>query len=88
MRRLILHLSSFILLFFASVAAAQTVRITDKPTTLVHGELYVPIEATPPVTRLQLFINGVPYSQAIGTKATIQVHIGEYIRRLRIRAVG
>lgn len=86
MRRFILHLSSFILLFAS--AAAQPVRITDKPTTLVHGELYVPIEATPPVTRLQLFINGVPYSQAIGTKATIQVHIGEYLRRLRIRAVG
>ena len=69
-------------------AHAQTVRITDKPTTLVHGTLNVPIAATDPVTRLELLINGVPFSKAIGQRAVIQVHIGEYIRRLRIRAVG
>lgn len=87
--RLIVHRSSFIVcLLFAFTATAQTVRITDKPNNLVHGELYVPIVATDPVVRLELLINGVHYSQAIGQKATIQVHIGEYIRRLRIRAVG
>ena len=79
----------FILLLLATVSlSAQTVRITDKPSTLVHGELYVPIVATDPVARLELLINGVHYSQAIGQRATIQVHVGEYISRLRIRAVG
>ena len=82
MKRLLL------LLLVAFSATAQTVRITDKPASLVHGELYVPIVATDPVVRLELLINGVHYSQAIGQKATIQVHIGEYIRRLRVRAVG
>ena len=87
--RFIVHRSSFIvLLLVAFSATAQTVRITDKPSNLVHGELYVPIVATDPVMRLELLINGVHYSQAVGQKATIQVHIGEYIRRLRVRAVG
>src|SRR6266446_844289 len=89
-RTFILHPSAFILALALSAlpAAAQSVRITDKPATLVHGDLFVPIVATPPVTKLVLFINGVKYSEALGTKATIQVHVGEYIRRLRVRAVG
>jgi len=78
----------FFLFALATSALAQSVRITDKPATLVHGELFVPIVATPPVAKLVLFINGVKYSEALGTKATIQVHVGEYIRRLRVRAVG
>ena len=81
-------LFAFCILHFAFPAAAQTVRITDKPTALVHGELYVPIVATDPVTRLELLVNGVHFSQAIGQRATIHIHIGEFLRRLRIRAVG
>ena len=81
-------LFAFCILHSAFVATAQTVRITEKPTTLVHGELYVPIAATDPVTRLELLVNGVHFSQAIGQRATIHIHIGEFLRRLRIRAVG
>jgi Ca-activated chloride channel homolog len=88
-RRLILHPSAVILLCLAAVAAnAQSVHITDKPTTLVHGTLNVPVIAAPPVQRLELLINNVHYAQAIGQKAVFAMHVGEYIRRLRIRAVG
>jgi len=73
---------------FAGAAAAQTVRITTKPEGLVHGTLTVPIAASAPVTRLALFINNVKYTEAGGMALTAQVHVGEYIRRLRLRAVG
>ncbi|MFL6248477.1 MAG: VWA domain-containing protein [Thermoanaerobaculia bacterium] len=85
----ILHLSSFLLaLVFATVASAQIVRITEKPTGLTSGTLYVPIVATEPVVRLALFINGVQHSEAAGRAMTSQVNVGLYIRRLRMRAVG
>ncbi len=88
-RRLIPHPSFLILLFaFAAGARAQAVRITDKPASLVHGRFVVPIVATDPVQRLELLINGVHFAQAIGQRANFEVHIGEYIRRLRLRAVG
>jgi len=74
--------------FLAGAASAQTVRITDKPATLVHGKFVVPIVAGDPVQRIELLINGVRYAQAIGQRANFQVHVGEYIRRLRLRAVG
>ncbi|HEU4522108.1 MAG TPA: hypothetical protein VFT12_08905, partial [Thermoanaerobaculia bacterium] len=77
-----------LLILLASPVAAQTVRITDKPAGLVDGVLYVPIEAEPPVERIALFINGVKYSEAAGDRATIQVNVGQYLRRLRMRAVG
>jgi Ca-activated chloride channel homolog len=87
--RFIVHRSSFIvLLAFASVASAQTVRITDKPSGLTSGLLYVPVVATEPVERLALFINGVQHSEARGRAMTSQVNVGLYIRRLRMRAVG
>jgi VWFA-related protein len=72
----------------ATPALAQTVRITDKPAGLVDGILYVPVEAQPPVERIALFINGVKFSEAKGDRATFQVNVGQYIRRLRMRAVG
>ena len=72
----------------ASAAGAQTVRITDKPTGLSSGTLYVPVVATEPVARLALFINGVQHSAAAGRAMTSQVDVGLYIRRLRMRAVG
>ncbi len=68
--------------------SAQTVRITEKPQGLVHGLIYVPIVATEPVERVALFINGTKWSEAQGRVANVQVPVGEYIRRLRIRAVG
>lgn len=75
-------------LVFAFTASAQTVRITDKPAGLVKGVLYVPIAADEPVQRLTLFINGVKHTEAFGRAVTVQVNIGYYIRRLRMRAVG
>lgn len=90
-RRLILHSFSFILLlaiFGATGAAAQTVRITDKPSGLVSGTLHVPVVAEAPVERLALFINGVQYTATPGQRMTAEVKVGYYIRRLRMRAVG
>jgi VWFA-related protein len=75
-------------LLFAASLHAQTVRITDKPEGLVFGTLYVPVVATEPVERLALFINGVPYTSTPGRTMTAQVGLGDYIRRLRMRAVG
>ena len=80
-----------LILIFAAVvpaANAQTVRITDKPTGLSSGILYVPVVAAEPVTRLALFINGVQHSAVDGRAMTSQVNVGLYIRRLRMRAVG
>ncbi|HYC89567.1 MAG TPA: VWA domain-containing protein [Thermoanaerobaculia bacterium] len=73
---------------FAFPALAQTVRITDKPSGLVSGVLNVPVVAEAPVERLELLINGVPYTQTSGTRMTAQVNVGHYIRRMRMRAVG
>ena len=89
--RFIVHRSSFIvlfLLFAAAAASAQTVRIVDKPEGLTSGLLYVSVQATEPVERLALFINGVKFSEASGRAMTAQVTVGYYIRRLRMRAVG
>ncbi len=78
----------FFVLLAATALNAQTVKITDKPTGLVSGTLYVPITAEAPVERLALVINGVPYSEARGRQMTAQVNVGHYLRRLRMRAVG
>src|ERR1051325_2067720 len=67
---------------------AQTVKITEKPTGLIYGKLFVPVVATDPVTRLQLVINGVPFAEVQGKVMRAPVHIGYYIRRLRMRAIG
>jgi Ca-activated chloride channel family protein len=77
-----------VLALFASPLFAQTVRITEKPSGLVSGTLYVPVVATEPVEQLELYINGVRHSQAQGRVMTVQVNVGYYIRRLRMRAVG
>jgi Ca-activated chloride channel family protein len=77
-----------ILLAFATSLGAQTVRITEKPSGLVAGVLLVPVVAEAPVERLALLINGVPYAEARGTRMTAQVNLGQYIRRMRMRAVG
>ena len=74
--------------FLTSAATAQTVRIAEKPSGLVDGILYVTVEAEAPVERIALFINSVPFREAKGTRATFQVNVGQYIRRLRVRAAG
>jgi Ca-activated chloride channel family protein len=86
-----IRVSSLLLLALVALSVpltAQTVRITEKPSGLVSGTLYVPVVATAPVERLSLFINGVKHSDAIGQVMTSQVNVGHYIRRLRMRAVG
>src|SRR5437763_993229 len=84
----ILHPSSFILLFAALSLHAQTVRITTKPEGLVHGTLNVPIVATDPVVRVALFINNVKYAESPSKQMVAQVRVGDFIRRMRMRAVG
>lgn len=69
-------------------AVAQTVRITDKPSGLVSGILYVPVVADAPVERIEVFINSVKAAEVTGRTMTAQVNVGQYLRRLRIRAVG
>src|SRR5437016_2206515 len=87
LRTLILHPSSFIL-FIAFSVHAQTVRITQKLDTLVHGTLVVPVTNAENVVRDELYVNGVKYAEAKGRSVAMPVLIGDYIRRLRIRVVG
>jgi VWFA-related protein len=88
-KRLLVHPASFlVLLALTASLGAQTVRITDKPSGLVSGTLQVPVVATAPVERLELVINGVPFTSTPGQRMTAQVNVGYYIRRLRMRAVG
>ncbi|HEY0372345.1 MAG TPA: VWA domain-containing protein, partial [Thermoanaerobaculia bacterium] len=77
-----------LVLGFAVSLSAQTVRITSKPSGLVSGTLHVPVVATAPVERLELVINGVPWTSTRGQQMTAQVNVGYYIRRLRMRAIG
>lgn len=78
-----------ILLCLATHAAlAQSVQLTQKPTSLVYGDLPVSIQTSEPVTRVALFINGVKYSEGSGKFIVLPVKVGEYLRRLRIRVVG
>jgi len=48
----------------------------------------VPVSTAPPVERVELFVNGVHYSDARGPSVVMPVRIGDYIRRLRIRVAG
>ena len=88
MKKVIPHPSSLIPLLFALAVQGQTVRITQKPEGLVHGDLYVPVVTAPPVERVDLFVNSVKWSEAKGRSVVMPVKIGDYIRRLRIRVVG
>ena len=69
-------------------AGAQTVRITEKAYGLKSGILQIPVVATEPVERLELVINGVPWTSTNGRQMTAQVNLGQYIRRMRMKAVG
>lgn len=77
-----------LLLIVAHSVSAQSVRITLKPEGLAHGVLMVPISTSEPVTRVELLVNGVKWSEGTGRSMVIPVKIGDYIRRIRIRAVG
>ena len=76
------------LLSLSTILSAQSVRITLKPEGLVHGDLMVPISTSEPVTRVELFVNGVKWSEGTGRSMVIPVKLGDYVRRIRIRAVG
>src|SRR5947199_9698533 len=75
-------------LLVAHVATAQSVRITSKPDSLVHGDLYVPISTAENVARVELLVNNVKWTEGRGRSMVLPVKVGDYIRRLRIRAVG
>ena len=77
-----------LLLIVAHSVSAQSVRITLKPEGLVHGDLMVPVSTSEPVTRVELLVNGVKWSEGTGRSMVIPVKIGDYLRRIRIRAVG
>ena len=83
MKRLVL-----LSLLVATPLFAQSVRITQKPETLVHGRLDVPISTDANVARVELLINNAKYSEGRGRSMVLPVLVGDYIRRLRIRAVG
>jgi Ca-activated chloride channel family protein len=82
------RLIALLFLFAAQTLLAQSVQIMQKPASLVHGDLPVSIQTAPPVVRVALFINGVKYSEGSGKFIVLPVKVGDYIRRLRIRAVG
>ncbi len=86
--KFIVHRSSFIVFFVTVVAVAQPVRITQKPEGLVHGTLYVPVTVADDVARVELFVNGVKWSEAHGKSVVMPVPVGDYIRRMRIRVAG
>src|SRR5438093_6570921 len=69
-------------------AFCQPVRITQKLEGLVHGMLYVPASVAENVTRVELYVNGVKYTEGRGRAVVMPVNLGDYIRRLRIRVVG
>ncbi len=77
-----------LLLLLAAPLFGQSVRITQKPDSLVHGRLDVPISTADNVARVDLLINNAKYSEGRGRSMVLPVLVGDYIRRLRIRAVG
>ncbi|MEA2163257.1 MAG: Ca-activated chloride channel [Thermoanaerobaculia bacterium] len=81
-------LFALLALLLSTAAFAQSVQITTKTNTLVYGTLHVPVQTHPPVVRVALFINGVKFSEAAGQSLDFPVLIGDYLRRLRIRAIG
>jgi VWFA-related protein len=87
-RRFVLVLAALTVIFTAATLHAQTVRIANKPSTLVHGDFPVTVITTAPVERVDLLVNNVLWGTGRGPSMVIPVKVGEYIRRLRIRAVG
>jgi VWFA-related protein len=83
-----LFFSFLLTLLTASALHAQTVRIASKPSGLVHGDYPITILTSPPVERVELLVNNVKWGEGKGPAVVMPVRVGEYIRRLRIRAVG
>lgn len=76
---------------FSTVAYAQSeppVRITLKPTGIVHGVLPVPVTVSPETTRIAMTINGVPYAEKQGRSVVFDVRVGKFLRRLRLHVTG
>ncbi|MEA2237564.1 MAG: Ca-activated chloride channel [Thermoanaerobaculia bacterium] len=86
--RLVIRRFALLSLLISTAAFAQTVQITQKPSTLVFGNLFVPAQTHDPVVRVTLFINGVKFAEKPGGSVDFPVVVGDYIRRLRFRAVG
>jgi VWFA-related protein len=73
----------------ASAAAAEPpVRITTQPRGIVHGTFHLPVSVDENVAQVELFVNGVHFGTRTGRSMIFEVPIGEYVRRLRFRAVG
>src|SRR5438067_12207772 len=88
MKKLIPHASALIPFLVAAAAFAQPVRITQKPQGLVHGTLYVAATVAENVTRVELYVNNVKWTEAHGRNVVMAVAIGEYIRPVRLRVRG
>lgn len=76
---------------FAVSAAAQAdppVRITLRPDGIVEGTLHVPVTVSPETTSIKMTINGVPFGEKQGRSVVFAVHVGKYLRRLRIHVTG
>lgn len=67
---------------------AASLQITQKPRGLVHGTLQIPVNGSSDIARVELLINGVQKEVKTGRAIVFEVPVGNYIRRLRVRAVG
>ncbi|HVT05583.1 MAG TPA: VWA domain-containing protein [Thermoanaerobaculia bacterium] len=72
----------------ASSLVAASLEITQKPRGLIHGILQIPVDASSDVARVELLINGIKEDEKSGRAMVFSVPVGNYIRRLRLRAVG
>jgi VWFA-related protein len=77
---------------FTTAAFAQQseppVRITLKPSGLVHGMLSVPVTVSPETARIVMTINGAPFAEQKGRSVVFNVRVGKFLRRLRIHVTG
>lgn len=75
--------------FAGTAEAASPVRIPmAQPTELVTGQLPVPVLGDESVRRIELMVNGVLLAGQDGRSVVFTVPVGQYIRRLRLRAIG
>ena len=72
----------------ASPSEESPVKITLRPTGIVHGTLSLPVSARPEVASVVLFINGIRHSERSGMSMVFQVRLGKYLRRMRFRVAG
>lgn len=87
-KSLFLLLLLFIPLADAIAQTQPAVQITQKREGLIHGDLVVPVTVREGVERVELFVNNVKFGEQRGRSVVFTVPLGEYIRRLRLRAVG